>query len=160
MHSTNTMLALGYTRVIRESYVRNSYRLCFMVLFLLIWKPSLLPQAAEQDGYSVKQLFGNHLPSVNTLFCLSLLLQGVRGGRFMSEEFIRAFLIVAGAASGRWHLLKKSQTRNIIVKMSKASCCLCMSIEADMYEGRRGDGAQVLAVIGLFIPKCLGLRPP
>lgn len=46
------------------------------------------------------------------------------------------------------------------VKMSKASCCLCMSIQADVYEGRRGYGIQALAVISLFIPKCFGLRPP
>lgn len=46
------------------------------------------------------------------------------------------------------------------VKTSKASCCLCMSIQADMYEGRRGYGAQTLAVFSLFIPKCFGLRHP
>lgn len=108
----------------------------------------------------------NNFPSVNTLLCLSILLQEAMllleecGWHFMLEEFIRAFLIVAGAASGCWHLLKKSQTRNIIVKMVKASCFLCMSIQADMYKGCRGDGAAVLAVTSLLMPKCLGLRPP
>jgi len=71
-----------------------------MVLFLLIWKPSLLPWTLEWDGYSVKKLLGNRFPSVNALLCLCVLLQGENGWHFMLEEFIRAFLVVAGAASG------------------------------------------------------------
>jgi len=35
-----------------------------------------------------------------------------------------------------------------------------MNIQADVYKGCRGDGAEVLAVTSLFVPKCLGLRPP